>query len=105
MTTSDYKSESAYPREGWILYDGECGFCFRWVHLWKKVVGQRGFALKDLHAAYADGSLRISQEKLLDDILVLTRDGKLESGADAYLYVIRRIWCMAFLRNLQLAGF
>jgi predicted DCC family thiol-disulfide oxidoreductase YuxK len=92
MKTVDHKSESARPRVGWILYDGGCGFCFHWVHFWKTVVEPRGFAIKDLQSAYADGTLQISQESLLDDIRVLTLAGKLESGADAYLYVARRIW-------------
>src|ERR1700745_1432970 len=98
--------ESALPRRGWILYDGGCGFCFRWVHLWKKVVERRGFTIKDLQSAHADGSLQVSQENLLDDIRVLTRAGKLESGADAYLYVSRsHMVGMAFLCSLPLAGF
>jgi len=92
MTLSNREPESAIPREGWILYDGECGFCYRWVHFWKKVVERRGFAVKDLQSAHADGSLQVSHENLLDDIRVLTRAGKLESGADAYLYVSRHIW-------------
>jgi len=57
------------PREGWILYDGGCGFCFRWVHFWK-------ICAKHLQSASADSSLQISQENLLDDIRVLTRTGK-----------------------------
>ncbi len=92
MSFSDHRSESSIPREGWILYDGECGFCFRWVHLWKNVVERRGFALKDLQSAYSDGSLQVSPKNLLDDIRVLTPTAKLVSGADAYLYVTRRIW-------------
>src|ERR1700686_1904137 len=92
MRPADHESEAASPREGWILYDGECGFCFRWVHFWKKSVERRGFAIKDLQSASADGGLQIPQENLLDDIQVLTRAGKLASGADAYLYVARRIW-------------
>jgi predicted DCC family thiol-disulfide oxidoreductase YuxK len=88
MKLPGLKSEPAPPREGWILYDGGCGFCFRWVHFWKNVVEPRGFAIKDLQSASADGSLQVPQENLLDDI----RGGKLESGADAYLYVTRRIW-------------
>ena len=87
MRPPDRQSESALPREGWILYDGECGFCFRWVHFWKNIVERRGFAVKDLQSARADGALHVSQEKLLEDIRVLTRSGELESGADAYLYV------------------
>jgi len=86
------ESESALPRKGWIPYDGGCGFCFRWVHLWERVVERRGFTIKDLQSAQADGSLQVSQENLLDDIRVLTRARKLESGADAYLYVSRHIW-------------
>jgi len=92
MRRSGHERDSALPREGWILYDGECGFCFRWVHLWKRVVERRGFAVKDLQSAAADGSLQIPAEKLLHDIRVLTRSGNLESGANAYLYVARRIW-------------
>lgn len=82
----------ALPREGWILYDGGCGFCFRWARLWKNIVEARGFAIKDLQSASTEGLLTVPQESLLDDIRVLTRAGKLVSGANAYLYVARRIW-------------
>jgi len=92
MMPPNHKLKSGLPREGWILYDGGCGFCFRWVRFWKKVVEPGGVAIKDLQSASADGSLQIPQENMLDDIRVLTRSGKLESGADAYLYVTRRIW-------------
>jgi len=106
MRLADQKSDTALPREGWILYDGGCGFCFRWVHVWKKVVERRGFAIKDLQSASADGSLQIPQENLLDDIRVLTRAGKLESGANAYLYVARRIWwAWPFYAIFRLPGF
>ena len=106
MTTSNNESESVVHGEGWILYDGGCGFCFRWVHFWRKVVERRGFALKDLQSAYADGSLQIPRENLLDDIQVLTRAGRLESGADAYLYVTRRIWwAWPFYGIFKLPGF
>jgi predicted DCC family thiol-disulfide oxidoreductase YuxK len=106
MRLSDQESESALPREGWILYDGGCGFCFRWVQFWKKVVGRRGFATKDLQSAFADGTLKNPQENLLDDIRVLTRTGTLESGANAYLYVARKIWwAWPFYGIFHLPGF
>lgn len=89
---SEQIKTSTLPRAGWILYDGGCGFCFRWVHLWEKVIARRGFALKDLQSAAADGSLQTSPQNLLDDIRVLTRGGEVKSGANAYLYVTRRIW-------------
>ena len=92
MTKPGQESKAMPPRLGWVLYDGGCRFCFRWVHFWEKVIERRGFALKDLQSARDDGSLEIPQQELLDDILVLTSDGRLESGADAYLFVARRIW-------------
>jgi predicted DCC family thiol-disulfide oxidoreductase YuxK len=106
MTAPGHEPNSAAPREGWILYDGRCGFCLRWVHFWKKVVERRGFAIKDLQSAYADGSLQIPQENLLDDVQVLTRTGKLESGANAYLHVSRQIWwARPFYAIFRLQGF
>jgi predicted DCC family thiol-disulfide oxidoreductase YuxK len=93
-------------REGWILYDGGCGFCFRWIHLWKKVVESKGFTIKDLQSASAEGLVQIAPHELLDDIRVLTPNGNLESGADAYLYVARRIWwARPFYLVFSLPGF
>lgn len=83
---------SSAPKNGWILYDGSCGFCYWWVHFWEAVVAKRGFALKDLQTASADGTLSIDKDRLLDDIRVLDVDRRLISGADAYLYVAKRIW-------------
>jgi len=80
------------PREGWILYDGGCGFCSRWMLLWKAVVERRGFAIKALQSAADEGLVQIPRDHLLDDVRVLTPAGKVESGANAYLYVGWRIW-------------
>ncbi len=106
MKLSYGESETALPRIGWILYDGGCGFCFRWVHFWKNVVERRGLALKDLQSAFDDGTLQVSQENLVDDIRVLTRSGKLESGKNAYLFVTRQIWwAWPFYAIFRLPGF
>ena len=53
------------PRVGWILYDGGCGFCYRWVHLWEKVVEKRGLALRDLQTALAEGLLKSQKNNSL----------------------------------------
>jgi predicted DCC family thiol-disulfide oxidoreductase YuxK len=107
----DRKGKESPRGAEWLRFmptsaDGECGFCFRWVHLWKNVVEPRGFALKDLRSASADGILQISPENLLNDILVLTPSGNSESGADAYLFVARQIWCAwPFYELFSLPGF
>jgi len=94
------------PHLGWILYDGSCGFCYWWVHFWQKVVAKRGFTLKDLQTALADGTLAIENDRLLDDIRVLDSEGQLFSGADAYLYVAKKIWwALPFYVLFSLPGF
>jgi len=94
------------PKNGWILYDGSCGFCFWWVHFWEKVVAKRGFALKDLQTALADGIIAIDAHRLLDDIRVLDRQGRLISGADAYLHVAKKVWwAWPFYAIFSLPGF
>jgi predicted DCC family thiol-disulfide oxidoreductase YuxK len=106
MNETRQVSVSEYPRAGWILYDGECSFCTRWVHLWEKVVAKRGFVLEDLQSAWAEGRFTMSKENLLDDIRVLTRNSDLINGADAYLYVTRRIWwAWPFYAIFSLPGF
>jgi len=106
MREIDQQTHDSGPRRGWILYDGQCGFCYRWVRLWKKVVERRGFGVKNLQSAHADGSLQVAQENLLDDIRVLTLGGKCIPGADAYLLVARRIWwTWPFYAIFSLPGF
>lgn len=106
MSRPVQQPESIAPRKGWILYDGECGFCSRWVHFWKKTVESRGFFLKDLQSARAQGMLKIPPESLLDDVLILTPQKNLERGADAYLFVARQIWwAWPFHALFSLPGF
>jgi len=106
MRESAQGSKSTFPAKGWILYDGECGFCFRWVRLWKNVVEARGFALKDLQSASADRSFQISPANLLNDILILTPDGNLAAGDDVYLFAARQIWwAWPFYALFSLPGF
>ena len=92
MIEAVQESKPGQPRQGWILYDGECGFCSRWIHLWKGAVEKHGFEVKDLQTARAEGTLQIAPEHLLDDILVVTPDGHPKPGADAYLFVAGKIW-------------
>jgi len=84
--------ESTRPKWGWILYDGACGFCFKWVHFWEKILGKAGFALKDLQSASKEGLLTVNSGELLADIRVLTNSGEMKIGAEAYLFVGEKIW-------------
>ncbi|HKV26875.1 MAG TPA: DCC1-like thiol-disulfide oxidoreductase family protein [Candidatus Acidoferrales bacterium] len=104
MTDSRQEQISTSPRAGWILYDGKCGFCYIWVHFWESVIERRGFVLKDLQSAAAEGMLQTSSDSLLDDIRVLTSHGEVKSGAHAYLLCdTSHLVGVAVLRGVQFA--
>ena len=91
---------------GVVLYDGQCGFCSRWVKYWAGTLARRGFEIASLDEAWVAERIRMPREELLNDIRLLTTDGQLISGADVYLYVTRRIWwAWPFYAVFRLPGF
>ncbi len=89
-----------------IFYDGECGFCKRWITLWANTLRKRGFELATLQQHWVAAKLQLPLESLLVDIRLLTPNGQLISGADVYLYVARRIWwTWPFYAIFSLPGF
>jgi predicted DCC family thiol-disulfide oxidoreductase YuxK len=83
---------SAGGVQGVVLYDGQCGFCSRWVKFWAGTIARRGFKIASLDEPWVAERLRMPREELLTDIRLLTAAGQLISGPDVYLYVTRRIW-------------
>ena len=77
---------------GVVLYDGQCGFCSRWVKYWAGTLERRGFEIASLDEPWVAERLKMPHEELVTDIRLLTTGGQLISGADVYLYVTRRIW-------------
>ena len=91
---------------GWVLYDGDCTFCVRWLHLWSPVLCRRGFEIDALQADWTVEALGMTHEELLRDICLLTAAGSVYGGADVYLYLARRIWWLwPFGVLLSLPGF
>jgi predicted DCC family thiol-disulfide oxidoreductase YuxK len=80
------------PREGWVLYDGYCGFCSRWVPHWAPTLARRGFAIATLDEGWVAEKMQLSQDELHVDIRLLLSEGRNLQGADVYRYVMRRIW-------------
>jgi len=92
--------------QGVILYDGQCGFCSRWVQYWAGTLGRHGFETASLDEPWVAKKIEMQPEELLTDIRLLATDGELISGADVYLYVTRRIWWAGpFYAVFSLPGF
>lgn len=78
--------------KGWVLYDGSCGFCSRWVPCWKSTLNKRGFHIAPLQSDWVAEKLKLSQEELASDLRLLLTSGEQITGAEVYRYLMRRIW-------------
>jgi len=77
---------------GWLLYDGDCGFCVKSVRFWYPTLRRLGFQVDTLQADWTPQALGLTREEALRDVRLLTTTGATYAGADVYLYVARRIW-------------
>jgi len=77
---------------GWVLYDEACGLCRQGVRYWAGTLHKRGFDVAPLQSDWVIERLSATEEELLADLQLLLADGTCLRGADAYRYVMRRIW-------------
>lgn len=84
-------SPKEMPRYGWVLYDGTCGFCSRWVMFWQGVLRRNGFETAALQEPWVASALGVTPDQLLNDLRILTPDRTVIAGADAYRFAMSRI--------------
>lgn len=87
---------------GVILYDGQCGFCSRWVKYWARTLGRHGFEIASLDEPWVAQKIKMPHEELLTDIRLLTADGQLISGV--FICAASDLVDMALLCDFQFAG-
>jgi len=75
-----------------VLYDAGCGVCSRLVSSWEPTLERRGLAIAPLQSAWVQKRTGLPPADLLSDIRLLQPNGQLLSGADAYRYMMARIW-------------
>ncbi|MBK8598214.1 MAG: DUF393 domain-containing protein [Holophagales bacterium] len=75
-----------------VLYDDSCGFCRRWVPFWGPTLLRHGFAIAPLQSPWVAEAIPLPADELLHDIRLLLPTGDHLHGAEAYRYVMRRIW-------------
>jgi predicted DCC family thiol-disulfide oxidoreductase YuxK len=91
-----HPGERYTPPAGWVVYDGACGVCSGLARRFRRVLKRRGFALVPIQSPWMSSRLRFSYnipiENLLDEMRVLTADGRALGGADAILFLASKIW-------------
>ena len=84
--------ESSKPPSGWVLYDGDCGFCTTWARRFEKTLRRRGFDLEHLQTPWVRKRLGLPEDELLEEMKILSPADQVIGGADGVLYLARRIW-------------
>lgn len=77
---------------GWVLYDEGCGVCARWVPFWAPTLKRLDLDIAPLQARWVAERLGLAAETRMRDLRLLLDDGRQLVGADAYRYVMARLW-------------
>ena len=103
MNAEITKIQEIADLQGWVLFDGNCPFCCSCAERLERILTRRGFDLAPLQASWLNECLGLGVPEIPGEMLVLTTNGQLHAGADALLYLARRIWWarpIAFLGRL-----
>src|SRR5947209_6276022 len=87
MTAAPLQPESATPRRGWVLFDGECRFCRGQVNRYGAMLRRHGWELAALQEEWVGRRLGLNNEELMREMRVLTSSGESLGGINALLRV------------------
>ena len=76
--------------QGWVLYDQDCPSCRSFVSHFEGVLTRRGFDLAPLQSEWVADCLNEAVD--LREMRVITAAGENFGGADALVFLARRIW-------------
>ena len=77
---------------GWVLFDNECRLCGRLARRWAPFLGRHHFQLVALQTPWVRERLELRDDELLKEMRLLTPQGSLYGGADAFVAITRQIW-------------
>lgn len=86
---------SLLQTKGWVLYDGRCGFCSWWIPFWGKTIKRTGYGIAMLQEKWVRDELKLPEELVNRDIVLLFADGRKLVGADAYIFGMKTVWWSA----------
>jgi predicted DCC family thiol-disulfide oxidoreductase YuxK len=77
---------------GWVFYDGECRFCVAAARRFRPVWSRLGFDDATLQDPWVVRRIGLPYDVLMSQMWMLTPDGIILGGIDAWLYLARRVW-------------
>jgi predicted DCC family thiol-disulfide oxidoreductase YuxK len=78
------------PAKPRLIFDGDCGFCRRWIERWKRKTGDRVeyIAFQELGDRFPE----ISRERCKQSVQLIEPDGSVYEGAEAVFRSLGRQW-------------
>jgi len=73
-------------------YDGDCGFCIALAKRFEGVLARRDIALMPLQTTGTAALCGVSEDRLLTEMRLRLREGRVFGGADAVMEIARHIW-------------
>jgi predicted DCC family thiol-disulfide oxidoreductase YuxK len=89
---SDNAAPWADSFRGWILYDGDCRSCAASARRFDRIFRRRGFLFLPLQTNWVMKRLGLEPGAPLEEMRVLTSDGRDFAGADAVIFLARQVW-------------
>jgi lipase maturation factor 1 len=83
------------PPQPLLLYDGDCGFCRKWVGRWKALTGNRV-----LYESYQAASARfpeIDPQRFTRSLQLIQPDGEVLQGAEAVFKSLESVFYLGWL--------
>ena len=75
----------------WVFYDGQCSVCIEGVHKFLNTLNKRGVGVTPLQTDWVKSKI-FHLDDPLKEMLLLTEKESLLGGADALIYLSRKIW-------------
>jgi lipase maturation factor 1 len=90
--STEITDAASEPSRGWVLFDGDCTFCRRWVNRMEPILAPRGFVFLPLQTPWVRAFFHFPENQLLGEMRVLLRNDETYSGADAIIALAKHVW-------------
>jgi len=96
------RAETARPQNPLLIFDGDCGFCRRWITRWQSRTGERiDYAP---YQEVAEKYPQISLREFASATQLVEPDGRISSGAEAVFRALAQVpgkgWGLWFYRHV-----
>jgi predicted DCC family thiol-disulfide oxidoreductase YuxK len=80
---------------GWVYYDMACPLCRSGARLLGPLFSRRGFRWEPLQTPGVAARLGVTEFMLLEEMKLQLRDGRVVSGLDSWIVLLRAVWWLS----------